>query len=136
DISRKYYSYCTYHSFSPLALRLWFHPISLYRLNQTMDTEGMLFHQTLHQGELEQVCHELLKQQGISNRLLKRHRPISRAIPEQFLWNAIRRQKRTELKEFGRRRVGLLYLLKREQPGGSDRVGIVGRRRPTLGEQG
>jgi hypothetical protein len=31
-----------------LALCLSFHSISLHRLHETMDTEGVLFHQTLH----------------------------------------------------------------------------------------
>src|SRR6266496_944312 len=101
-----------------------------------MDTQDVIFHQTLHQGELEQFCNELLKYKGISNRLLQRRRPIGCATPEQFLWNAIRCQKGAEVKEFGCRRIGLLNLLNREQPGSGDRVGVVGREHSTLGEQG
>src|SRR5260370_38703238 len=100
-----------------------------------MDTQSLGFRQTLHQGELEQFCNELLKQQGIRERLLERRRPVGCTIPEQFLRDSIRCQKGTEVKEFGCCRIGLLNLLKREQPGSSDRVGVVGRQHPTLGKQ-
>src|SRR5260370_32899428 len=59
---------------------------------------------------------------------------MSRAICDKFLWDAVRCQKSTEVQELGCRGIGFFDLSKRERPSGCDRVGLVGRQHPALGE--
>src|SRR2546428_9237863 len=122
--------------YRPLLPILLTHLISLHCLHETMDTEGVLFHQALYQREFEQVSNELLKQQGIGSSLLEKNRPMSNAIFDQFLWDWIRCQKSAKSKKFAGCRITLLNLLKGKRPSCGDRMGIVGREHATLGKQG
>jgi hypothetical protein len=113
-ITRKHLIHPAYNAFSPLALYRWFHRIYLHRLHQAMDAERANFCKTLHEGKLEEFGNHLVEGEEIRSSVLKRRTPMSRAIPDEFLWDLISSQESAETQEVGCCGVCLFDLMKRE----------------------
>src|ERR1700726_4657621 len=78
-----------------------------------------------HERIVQEFSDGLVQLYGVTCQRLEDRTEIGSALRDEFFWNSVGMQKGTEAQQFGSSRVDLFDLLKRERPGGGNRLRMI-----------